>query len=310
MRTVVLLSGPTAVGKTAVACALQDRLGGVTRAQLISADSTLVYCGLDIGTAKPSRAELERYPHELINIRDPAQVYSVADFVADADRCVQQAWARGQVPILVGGTMLYLKRFVEGIAPLPSAEPAIRAQLEEDLKAFGGQVLHAQLSAVDATAAAMIHPNNSQRLLRALEVIAVTGQPLSHWWQNHPGKSAAERLGATLKQYAIVPDDRARLHARISSRFDSMLDAGFVEEVRALYERGDLQPDLPALRAVGYRQAWQYIQQESSYNEFCERAVAATRQLAKRQLTWTRQWEGLNTLNWGTAADLAQRISL
>lgn len=285
----VLLIGPTAVGKTALACRVLDRLAG--RVQLISADSAMVYRGLDIGTAKPTRQELQRYPHALIDIRDPADPYTAADFVVDADRCVREAHAVGNVPVIVGGTMLYVKRFLEGIAELPPADPDLRAALQMRLVREGGEVLHAELARHDTQAAAGIHPNNPQRLLRALEVVLLSGQPISAQW--HDQKSAVERLGAEIHLVGVAPVSRGELHERISTRFAQMLEAGFLEEVRGLFARPELHASLPAMRAVGYRQAWQHLAGELSHAEFVAAALTATRRLAKKQLTWMRQWPEL-----------------
>ncbi len=307
-RQVVLVLGPTAVGKTAVAMALQDRLGGADRVRLISVDSAMVYKRLDVGTAKPSAAELARYPHDLIDIRDASQAYTAADFVADADVCIDQAFARGQLPVLVGGTMLYVKRFIEGIADLPAADPELRATLQREFDEHGGLKLHAELATLDADAARKIHPNNSQRLLRALEVIRLTGQPLSRQWQELAGPSAVERLDAGITTFAILPDDRKALHLRIARRFDAMLAAGFEEELRNLVARPELHPGLPSMRAVGYRQGLQYLAGELNKEQFREQAVTATRRLAKRQLTWLRSWPALQSLTWGDPHQLADLI--
>ena len=300
-KQVLLLVGPTAVGKTAIACALYDLLkAGDTQfdgASLISVDSAMVYTGLDIGTAKPTRAEQLQYPHALIDIRDPAQPYSAADFVDDADAQVRQAWQQGKLPILVGGTMLYVKRFVEGIADLPVADQQLRQSLQAQLQAQGSAALYAQLQRVDPTAAAQIHPNNPQRLLRALEVIELTGQPISAQWGKQ--RNLAQRLGASVSQIAIIPDHRPRLHEIIEARFDAMLEAGFLQEVRSLYARDDLHDNLPAVRAVGYRQAWQHLSGELSADDFRSNAITATRRLAKRQLTWIKQWPQMRMWQWG-----------
>ena len=296
------------MGKTAVAMALFDQLGGADKVRLISADSALVYRGMDIGTAKPSAAELERYPHDLIDLRYPQDTYTAADFVADADCCVEAALQQGQLPVIVGGTMLYVKRFVEGIAALPGANPLIREQLQASFDAGGGPTLHAQLAAVDPLAASKIHPNNPQRLLRALEIVQQTGQPISDLWSELGGPPAVERLQAQVHSFALIPDDRQRLHERIADRFIAMLEAGFLDELRALYAQPELKGDLPALRAVGYRQGFAYLRGESSEAQFHTDAVTATRRLAKRQMTWLRQWADLQTLFWGDPQGLAADI--
>tara|TARA_R110002110_G_scaffold405241_1_gene624210 strand:- start:41758 stop:42735 length:978 start_codon:yes stop_codon:yes gene_type:complete len=277
---VICLMGPTASGKTDLAV----ELAAERDCELISVDSALVYRGLDIGSAKPSQ------PHHLIDIRDPAEVYSAADFVADASRLVAEITARGRTPLLVGGTMLYFRALLQGLAPMPPADAAVRAAIEAEAASAGWAHLHAELARVDPLAAARIHPNHSQRLSRALEVFRVSGQPLSDWHASQPASPLARYR---VLQMAICPTDRAVLHQRIAQRFGQMMEAGFLEEVRGLYERGDLPPDLPALRAVGYRQLWQFLAGESTLEEAVERGVAATRQLAKRQLTWLRKWPDL-----------------
>lgn len=304
----MILVGPTAVGKTDVACAVQDRLGGADRVQLISADSAMVYRGLDIGAAKPDAATLMRHPHALIDIRDPEHPYTAADFVADADQAVHTAFAAGRLPLVVGGTMLYVKRFVEGIAKLPQADPALRAELERQFEQRGGDALHAELTALDPTAAANIHPNNVQRLLRALEVVRLTGQSLSRQWRELGSPPAVQRLNAQVMIYAILPDERGALHARIADRFDAMMAAGFIDELKALRARPGVHAALPAMRAVGYRQGMQYLDGELSAQEFRDKAVTATRRLAKRQLTWLRAWPDVKPLFWGDAETLAERI--
>lgn len=288
-RSVLLLMGPTASGKTALAMALADRLP----VDLINMDSAQVYRGLDLGSAKPDAATLARYPHALIDIRDPAQVYSAADFVADADRLVNEAWAAQRLPVLVGGTMLYGRAFVDGLADLPEANPAVRAAIAERAERLGWPALHAELAEQDPKAAAGIHPNNHQRLQRALEVLEVTGQGLSTLWQTRGAAPASERLGAQVISAALIPADRALLHQRIEARFAAMLEVGLLSEVRRLHARGDLHTRLPAIRAVGYRQVWQHLDGEYDADELLRRGCAATRQLAKRQLTWLRGWPNL-----------------
>ena len=286
-RPVLALTGPTAVGKTAVAMALADRVP----VALISMDSALIYRGMDIGTAKPDAATLERYPHALLDVRDPAESYSVAEFVADADLLVREAWERGRLPVLVGGTMLYLRGFREGLAPLPAADPELRARLAAEAEAHGWPALHARLAERDPEAAAQIHPNNSQRVQRALEVHALTGKTLSAFWREQRGQALGERLGAALTTIALMPASRPALHQQIDERFAAMLAAGLVEEVRALRERGDLHLGLSSMRAVGYRQTWQHLDGAFDLAELVLRGAAATRQLAKRQLTWLRSWD-------------------
>ncbi|MEM7003143.1 MAG: tRNA (adenosine(37)-N6)-dimethylallyltransferase MiaA [Pseudomonadota bacterium] len=305
---VVVLLGPTAAGKTAVAMALQDLLGK-SRTQLISVDSAMVYRGMDIGSAKPTAAELADYPHALIDIRDPAEPYNAADFVTDADRAIQAALAAERVPVLVGGTMLYARCFLEGIAALPDANQATREQLERDLQEHGDVALHAELAAVDSQAAAGIDPRNHQRLLRALEVVRLTGQPISELWESHKGTAARARLGVKTEVFAVTPVPRHELHARIHTRFQQMLTLGFLDEVARLKQREDLHIDLPAMRAVGYRQAWLHLQGSLDYAQFVADAQTATRRLAKRQLTWLRRWPDLQALTVEDAQAQAQQLA-
>lgn len=291
-----MVLGPTASGKTELAEALVEALQPQQALRLISMDSALVYRGMDIGTAKPSPEELARYPHALIDIRDPSEPYSAADFVRDADHEVQQAHAAGELPVLVGGTMLYAKAFRDGLADLPTADPAIRERLRQEAEVQGWPALHARLAAADPIAAAKIEPQNSQRLQRALEVLELTGKPMSWWWQQQSQQSAFARLGVRLEQVAIVPTDRSLLHQRIEQRLDQMLAQGLLAEVALLHQRDDLSLQLPSIRAVGYRQVWEHLDGEYDTTEMRQRLLAATRQLAKRQLTWLRGWPDLLTL--------------
>jgi tRNA dimethylallyltransferase len=291
LNHVVAIVGPTAVGKTAVAIALADRYP----VDLISMDSALIYRGMDIGTAKPDLATRRAYPHGLLDIRDPSQPYSAAEFVADADTLVRSAWAAGRLPVLVGGTMMYLRAFREGLADLPQADPGVRAALALEAEARGWPALHAELQSVDPAAAQTIHPNNAQRLQRALEVYRVSGKPISAYWHAQRDAGVGKRLGAALSAVALLPESRPVLHERIMLRFCAMLAGGLIEEVQALRGRGDLHAGLPAMRAVGYRQTWQYLDGEYDYAELVQRGAAATRQLAKRQLTWLRSWDWLQT---------------
>jgi tRNA dimethylallyltransferase len=277
----IFLMGPTASGKTALAIALRERFP----VDIISVDSALVYRGMDIGTAKPDAETLRRAPHALIDIRDPAERYSAAEFREDALAAMAQSVARGRVPLLVGGTMLYFRALSRGLAELPSASPELRRSLEAEAEARGWQALHRRLAALDPPAARRIHPNDPQRIQRALEVIELTGQRISDL-QEAQGDS---RLGYRVLRLVACPQPRAVLHARIEQRFEQMLEQGFLEEVERLRARGDLQRDLPSMRCVGYRQAWSYLEGEIDYDEMCRRAVVATRQLAKRQLTWLRR---------------------
>ncbi len=284
---VIFLMGPTASGKTDLAIELRKHLP----VELISVDSTLVYRGMDVGTAKPTAEELAQAPHRLIDIRDPAEPYSVADFLADAEREIQSIHAQQRIPLLVGGTMLYFRALLDGLAEMPEADAEVRAQIEREAEAFGWPYIHAELQKVDPETAAEIHPNHSQRLSRALEVYRVSGKTMADLRREQHAKASqsfADRFN--LCQLAIAPRERSTLHARIEKRFGKMLEAGLVDEVRRLYTRGDLHPDLPAIRAVGYRQVWDYLDGKLSHEEMIERGVIATRQLAKRQFTWLRGW--------------------
>ena len=281
-QPVLCIMGPTAAGKTALAIDLAERCNG----ELISVDSALVYRGLDIGAAKP------HYPHHLIDIRDPSEPYSAADFVNDAVRCVDEIRARGRLPIFVGGTMLYYRALFTGLDEMPASNPAVREAIEARARDQGWPGLHAELARVDPVLADKLHPNHSQRISRGLEVWEMTGKPLSEWQTGRPEQA----ISGELLPLAICPSDRRVLHAHIERRFDAMLDAGFVDEVRRLHDRGDLSVDLPAVRAVGYRQMWSWLDGEITFDEARERAVAATRQLAKRQLTWLRGWSSLTWL--------------
>jgi tRNA dimethylallyltransferase len=277
---IVALAGPTAAGKSAAALALAEAIG----ADIVSVDSALVYRGMDIGTAKPSPAERARVPHHLIDIRDPADSYSAAEFAADAQRLVREIRARGRRVVLAGGTMLYFRALFEGLAAMPPADDRLRAELEAQATEVGWPALHAQLAQVDPATAARLAPNDAQRIQRALEVFRVTGQPLSRL-HLEAGRSEGLRPDRFL---SLEPADRAWLHERIAQRFDAMLAAGFLDEVRRLRARGDLHAGLPSMRAVGYRQAWEALAGVATMDSVRERGIAATRQLAKRQLTWLR----------------------
>lgn len=279
----ICLLGPTASGKTDLAIELAQ----ARDCELVSVDSALVYRGLDIGSAKPS------WPHHLVDIRDPAQAYSAADFAGDAHRVAADIVARGRTPLLVGGTMLYFKAFLEGLADMPAADLMLRREIAAQAQTHGWPWLHARLAEVDPAAAERIHPNHSQRLGRALEVYRASGVTLSEWQRRQRGQPLlAQRYRVV--QIAICPEDRAVLHRRIAQRFEQMMAAGFLAEVQALYQRGDLDAELPAIRAVGYRQLWQHLAGECSLGDAVVNAIAATRQLAKRQLTWLRKWPELN----------------
>ena len=283
----IFLMGPTASGKSALAMELVQRLP----CDIISVDSALVYRGMDIGTAKPTATELALAPHRLIDLLDPAQAYSAADFCRDALREMAAITAAGRIPLLVGGTMLYYKALLDGLSPLPEADPQIRAQIEAEAQALGWAVLHQQLLQIDPVAGARIHPNDPQRLSRALEVYRITGKSMTELTQQ-----SGSALPYRTLQYAIAPTDRALLRQRIAERFAAMLAQGFEEEVRTLFERGDLSPDLPSIRCVGYRQMWDYLARVIDYEEMRYRGTVATNQLAKRQLTWLRGWS--HPLTW------------
>jgi len=257
-------------------------LAGHVALEIVSIDSAQVYRGMDIGTAKPSAEERARVPHHLLDLRDPAEPYSAADFVRDATRVIGEINARGRLPLVVGGTMLYARSLRGGLSDLPPADAAVRARIDAQARELGWPAMHAMLAAVDPATAARLPPNDSQRIQRALEVFELTGRPLS---QLHGAPKGAALELATI---ALLPEDRAELHRRIERRFDDMLAAGLLDEVRALMARGDLGPDLPALRSVGYRQAWRHLRGETSFAQFRAQAIAATRQLAKRQITWLR----------------------
>jgi tRNA dimethylallyltransferase len=275
----IFLMGPTAAGKTALACALAQRFP----LELISVDSALVYRGLDIGAAKPDAATLAEFPHRLIDIRDPSQPYSAAEFRADALAEMQTITDAGHVPLLVGGTGLYFRALQSGLSDLPEADPQLREQLAHEAAEQGWPALHERLRALDPQAAERIRAGDAQRIQRALEVIALTGKPMS----SQQG-GAGERFPYRVLKLALIPRDRALLHGRIVQRVDAMLAQGFLDEVRALHTRAGIHSDLPALRAVGYRQAWQHLDGQLDAAQFRDRAIFATRQLAKRQLTWLR----------------------
>lgn len=300
----IFLMGPTASGKTALACELSDQLP----VDLVSVDSTLVYRGMDIGTAKPDVDVLARYPHALVDIRDPALPYSAADFCLDAEQVMRKISMRGRVPLLVGGTGLYFRALQQGLSALPSADPAIRARLASDAASIGWAAMHARLAQQDPLAAMRIGPQDAQRVQRALEVIELTGRPLS-----------LQQTGGTTQfpwrvlKLALLPPERTVLHDRIAQRFDAMLAGGFLDEVRRLRARGDLHPELPAIRAVGYRQAWEHLEGLTGASEFRDRSIFATRQLAKRQITWLRSDLGARMFDpWqpGVMSSVADAVAL
>ncbi|MCJ8316771.1 tRNA (adenosine(37)-N6)-dimethylallyltransferase MiaA [Idiomarina sp.] len=286
-NAVITIYGPTAAGKTALSLALCDKLD----CEIISVDSALIYRGMDIGTAKPTPEEQAKVPHHLIDICDPSETYSAADFQRDALRLIDDIQARGKVPLLVGGTMLYFKALLEGLSQLPESDASVRQKLTQEMEASGLAALHDRLKTVDPVSANRIHPNDPQRTLRALEVYEVSGKTLTELTKERFGQ-----LNKPVYQFAIAPKERSVLHQRIEQRFDQMLSEPFEDEVRKLFERGDLHEDLPSIRSVGYRQMWQYLNGELSYEEMRERGIIATRQLAKRQLTWLNGWPGVTWL--------------
>lgn len=288
---IVAIAGPTASGKTALAMRLADRLP----VSIISVDSVMIYRGMDIGTAKPEAGLLARYPHALVDIRDPAETYSVEQFCRDAVAAIATARDAGRVPLLVGGTMMYFQALRQGISRLPPTDAAIREAVADEAAAIGWPAMHRQLAEVDPVAAARIHATDPQRIGRALEVFRATGKSLSDWQREHPPVSplAGERLLAV----ALWPPSTAHTRRAVAERFDAMLEAGFLAEVEALHARGDLHPGMPSMRAVGYRQAWAHLAGEWDFDRMRERAITATRQLAKRQRTWLRSapdWEAMD----------------
>ncbi|WP_434952912.1 tRNA (adenosine(37)-N6)-dimethylallyltransferase MiaA [Shewanella sp. HL-SH4] len=292
---IIFLMGPTASGKTALAIQMAQQ----HNCELISVDSALIYRQMDIGTAKPTAEELAQAPHRLIDILDPSESYSAADFRRDALEQIEQIVARGKTPLLVGGTMMYFKALLEGLSPLPAADETIRAQILTEAESLGWETLHRQLCEIDPVAGERIHQNDPQRLSRALEVFRITGKTITELTQI---KSA--ELPYDVIQFAIAPSDRKVLHGLIAKRFLLMLDQGFINEVAQLKARGDLHLDMPSMRCVGYRQCWEYLDNEVDHATMVEKATAATRQLAKRQLTWLRSWPDLQWLESGDEMNL------
>ena len=288
----VCLMGPTASGKTDLAMYLYDQFP----CELVSVDSVLVYRGMDIGSAKPDAQTLQRYPHHLIDMLDPAEPYSAARFRDDALALIEDITARGRVPLLVGGTMLYFKALAGGLASMPSADPVVRASIEAMALEQGWPAVHAALAQVDPASAERIHPNDPQRISRAYEVFLGSGITLTQWHERQHAEKAADQtpgsgvLPYTVRYLAVAPRERSVLHERIAERFSLMLQQGLISEVEAMHARGDLDVSMPSIRAVGYRQAWDYLEGRLSYEQMHERGVIATRQLAKRQFTWLRGW--------------------
>ncbi|KOO05582.1 tRNA (adenosine(37)-N6)-dimethylallyltransferase MiaA [Vibrio hepatarius] len=284
----LFLMGPTASGKTELAIRLRQKYP----VEIISVDSALIYKGMDIGTAKPDAIEQSLAPHRLIDILDPSEAYSAADFRRDALNEMNKIVEQGKIPLLVGGTMLYYKALLEGLSPLPAANPEVRQQIEQEALTLGWEVLHDQLKQIDPVSAQRIHPNDPQRLSRALEVYRISGKTLTELTQ-----TKGESLPFRVKQFAIAPKERAELHRRIELRFEKMMEAGFEEEMKALYARKDLHPDLPSIRCVGYRQMWDYLDGNCTLDDAIFKGICATRQLAKRQITWLRSWDNLTWLD-------------
>lgn len=294
MQQVIFLMGPTASGKTALAIELTKRLP----CDIISVDSAMIYRGMDIGTAKPSHEELASAPHRLIDIKDPIESYSAADFCVDAKREIDSILANGRIPLLVGGTMMYFHALQNGLSELPSADETIRKKIYQEADQLGWPSLHQRLAAVDPVSASKMSPQDSQRISRALEVYEITGQALSSLWNKR-----VDPLPYSIVPLAIMPADRAALHQRIAQRFHAMMQQGFLAEAEHLYRRGDLHTSLPSIRCVNYRQAWDYLAGNVSLAEFEQKAIVATRQLAKRQITWLRSWPKVVAMD-GKLSDL------
>ena len=282
LSPIICLMGPTASGKTPLAVEMVQRFP----CDIVSVDSAMVYRGMDIGTAKPDADVLKIAPHRLINLRDPKEAYSAGEFRTDALHEIEDIIAHGKIPLLVGGTMMYFRVLTQGLAKLPKADAELRAELKARAEKEGWESVHAELMRVDPIASNRIHPRDSQRIQRALEVYRLTGKTITDWQRDDTSPLSNYRV----HNFIIAPADRSRLHDRIALRFQQMLELGLVDEVRQLYERGDLSPDLPSIRSVGYRQVWEYLDGKITYEQMIEKAIAATRQLAKRQLTWLRPW--------------------
>lgn len=293
----IFLMGPTASGKTDLAIQLRQQLP----VEVISVDSALIYRGMDIGTAKPSKAELALAPHRLIDICDPAESYSAANFRTDALREMQEISAQGKIPLLVGGTILYYKALLEGLSPLPSADEKVRSEIEAKAALIGWGGLHQELSKIDPISAQRINPNDSQRINRALEVFYLTGKTLTELTAQK-----GEALPYDILQFAIAPEQREVLHLRIEQRFHKMIELGFQQEVEKLYRRSDLNENLPSIRCVGYRQMWEYLRGDYDHDEMVFRGICATRQLAKRQITWLRGWT--SPIQWLDSLQPAQAL--
>lgn len=286
---VIFLMGPTASGKTQLAMELHDHLG----AEIVSVDSAMIYRDMNIGTAKPDAEELSRYPHRLIDLRDPAEAYSAAEFREDALAEIADIHSQGKIPLLTGGTMLYFHALKNGLAKLPEADAEVRARILAEAEESGWPAIHARLAEVDPASAERLNPNDSQRLQRALEVYEVSGRTMTELW----AEQEKQKLPFEVLSMAVMPQERAELHKRIAQRFEIMLQQGFVEEVEALYARGDLNIQMPSVRCVGYRQVWEYLDGNWGRETMVEKGIIATRQLAKRQVTWLRSWPELHWLD-------------
>ncbi|MGK0496305.1 MAG: tRNA dimethylallyltransferase [Neptuniibacter pectenicola] len=282
---VIFLMGPTASGKTDLAMQLYDQLP----CEIVSVDSAMIYRGMDIGTAKPDSATLARYPHKLIDLCDPAEAYSAAEFRRDALAQIDEIRSAGKIPLLTGGTMMYFHALKNGLATLPEANPVVREQILKKAELEGWESIHRRLADVDPESAARLNKNDSQRLQRALEVYEITGRPMSELW----AEQKSQQPDFSIVPMAVMPKERTMLHERIEKRFDIMLEQGFVDEVRGLWERGDLTLQMPSVRCVGYRQVWEYFAGTWDFETMKFKGVVATRQLAKRQVTWLRSWENL-----------------
>ncbi|EGY34849.1 hypothetical protein SC1083_0323 [Aggregatibacter actinomycetemcomitans serotype e str. SC1083] len=293
----IFLMGPTASGKTDLAIQLHQHLP----VEVISVDSALIYRGMDIGTAKPSKAELALVPHRLIDICDPAESYSAANFRADALHEMQDITSQGKIPLLVGGTMLYYKALLEGLSPLPSADEKVRSEIEAKAERIGWAALHQELDKIDPTSAQRINPNDSQRINRALEVFYLSGKTLTELTEQK-----GDALPYDILQFAIAPEQRELLHQRIEQRFHKMIELGFQQEVEKLYRRADLHENLPSIRCVGYRQMWEHLRGDYDHDEMVFRGICATRQLAKRQITWLRGWK--SPIQWLDSLQPAQAL--
>jgi tRNA dimethylallyltransferase len=293
----IFIMGATATGKTDLALSIYDELGQGEAFDLISVDSALVYRGMDIGTAKPDAQTLSKAPHALIDIIDPAQVYSAGQFRQDALRLMQQSVDHQRRPILVGGTMLYFNALQKGMADMPEVDDQTKQAIADEEKSQGIQALYQRLQKIDPVSAERIHPNDPQRIKRALELYDFTGKTLTEYWQEQDRNQAKNRLPYRCIKIALMPDDRIELRKRITRRFDQMLQQGFIDEVEVLYKRGDLHVQMPSIRAVGYRQVWSYLAGDDTYEEMREKAIIATAQLAKRQMTWLRKEKDCNFID-------------